>query len=112
MRVKLGELYRDLGRPADAARLMREAVQLDPATASYWNSLGMVLGGERRSCRAPSRRFVRPATRDARNAQYAYNLGLALERQNKRAEAERAFRRALEIDPRFAPARQQLGALR
>ena len=45
VRVKLGELYRDLGRPADASQLLREAIELDPAPASYWNSLGMILGG-------------------------------------------------------------------
>jgi choline-sulfatase len=111
VRVKLGEVYRDLGRPADAARLLREAVQLDPGTASYWNSLGMVLAGSG-DLAAGEQAFREAGTRDGANAQYAFNLGLALARQHKRVEAEAAFRRALEIDPRFAPARQQLSELR
>ncbi len=111
VRVKLGELYRDLGRAADAARLLREAVQLDPGTASYWNSLGMILAGNG-DLAAGEQAFREANTRDGTNAQYAFNLGLALARQNKRAEAETAFRRALEIDPQFAPARQQLEALK
>jgi len=111
VRVKLGELFRDLGRSADAARLLREAVQLDPDTASYWNSLGMILAGNG-DLAAGEQAFREAGTRDGTNAQYAYNLGLALARQNKRVEAEAAFRRALEINPRFAAARQQLGALR
>jgi Tfp pilus assembly protein PilF len=50
--------------------------------------------------------------REGREAQYAYNLGLALARQNKRAEAVTAFQRTLELNPRFAPARQRLAELK
>jgi choline-sulfatase len=110
-RIKLGEVYRDLGRPADAARVMREAIQLDPATASYWNALGMVLGGAA-DFPGAEQAFREAATRDARNAQYAYNLGLALERESNRAAAIVQFRRALELDPQFVPARQRLAELR
>jgi arylsulfatase A-like enzyme/Flp pilus assembly protein TadD len=111
VRVKLGELYRDGGRPADAARLLREAIALDPATASYWNSLGMVLagGGDLSGGEAA---FREAATRERANPQYAYNLGLALARQNKHDEAAAQFRRTLELDPRFAAARQRLAELR
>ena len=90
---------------------MREAIQLDPATASYWNALGMVLGGAG-DFPGAEQAFREAATRDARNAQYAYNLGLALERQQQREAAVAQFRRALELDPRFAPARQRLTELR
>ena len=111
VRIKLGEVYRDLGRPADAARVMREAIQLDPSTASYWNSLGMVLGGGG-DLPGAEQAFKEACTRDPVNAQYAYNLGLALERQQKREAAVVQFRRALELEPRFAPARQRLAELR
>jgi Tfp pilus assembly protein PilF len=43
--------------------------------------------------------------------QYAYNLGLALLRQGRRDEAAASFRRSLELDPRFAPARGRLAEL-
>ena len=110
VRVKLGELYRDAERPADAARLMREAVRLDPSVASYWNALGMVLGGSG-DLPGAEQAFREAATRDRSDAQYAYNLGLALARQNKRAEAAAEFQRTLDIDPRFTPARQRLAEL-
>ena len=110
VRVKLGELYRDAERPADAARLMREAVRLDPSVASYWNALGMVLGGSG-DLPGAEQAFREAATRDRRDAQYAYNLGLALVRQNKRAEAAAEFQRTLDLDPAFAPARQRLAEL-
>ena len=90
---------------------MREAIQLDPATASYWNSLGMVLGGGG-DLPGAEQAFREAGTRDRVNAQYAYNLGLALERQQKREAAVVQFRRALELDPRFAPARERLAELR
>ena len=111
VRVKLGELYRDLGRPVDAARLLRDAIQLDPAVASYWNSLGMILGGSG-DLAGGEQAFREAVTRDGKNAQYAYNLGLALIRQSKRDEAAAQFRRTLELDPRFAAARDRLAELR
>jgi arylsulfatase A-like enzyme/Flp pilus assembly protein TadD len=110
VRVKLGELYRDLNRPGDAARLLRAAIQLDPVTASYWNSLGMILGGNG-DLPGAEQAFREASTRDRSNAQYAYNLGLALVKQAKRDEAAAQFRRALELNPRFAAARQQLADL-
>ena len=71
----------------------------------------MVLGGAN-DFPGAEQAFREAATRDARNAQYAYNLGLALERQQNRESAVAQFRRALELDPRFAPARQRLAELR
>ena len=110
-RVRLGELHRDMGRPREAARLLREAVQIDPAPASYWNSLGMVLGGE--GDLAGAERAFREATaRDNANVEYTYNLGLAMLRQQRAGEAALQFRRALEIDPTFGPARQRLAEAR
>jgi arylsulfatase A-like enzyme/Tfp pilus assembly protein PilF len=111
IRIKLGELYRDVGRTGDAMTVMREAVKLDPTVASYWNALGMVAGGSGDLGGAEAA-FREASTRDTSNAQYAYNLGLALARQQKRDEARAAFERALTIDPRFAPAREQLAALK
>ena len=71
----------------------------------------MILGGSGDLAGA-EQAFREATTRDRTNAQYAYNLGLALARQHKRDEAAMPFRRTLELDPRFAPARQQLAELR
>ena len=86
-------------------------MSLDPSVASYWNSLGMLLGGGGNFGGA-EQAFREAVARDAANAQYAYNLGLALARQQKGEEATAQFRRALEIDPKFAPARERLAELR
>jgi tetratricopeptide (TPR) repeat protein len=110
VRVKLGELYRDIGQPVAAARLLREAIALDPAP-SYWNSLGMILGGSGELLSA-EQAFREAVARDRSNAQYVYNLGLALARQSKRAEAVAQFQQTLALDPRFTAARQRIAELR
>ena len=108
--MQAGELARDLGRTDEAVRLLREAVEIAPAVASYWNSLGMVLGASGDLAGA-ERAFDAALTRDPRNAEYTYNRGLALMRQGRSADAAAAFRRALDLQPRFTPARQRLGEL-
>ncbi len=49
--------------------------------------------------------------RDGGNAQYAYNLGLALVRQGRNEEAVALFRRSLTLRPGFRAARQRLAEL-
>jgi Flp pilus assembly protein TadD len=89
---------------------MREAVELDPAPASYWNSLGMVLGAAGELLEA-EKAFREALDRDATNAQYPYNLGLALLRQGKREAAATFFRRSLELRPDFRAPRERLAEL-
>jgi choline-sulfatase len=118
VRVQLGELYRDAGDPGRAVAMMREAVQLDPAVGSYWNALGMVLGGqaERGADRASvlgeaERAFREAVSRDPANARYRFNLGLVLERQGRAQEAAAEYGHVARADPTFAPARERLKAL-
>lgn len=106
-RVRLGELHRDAGNLPRSIELMREAVALDAAQASFWNSLGMVLGAHEEMAEA-EKAFRQALDRDKENAQYAYNLGLAILRQGRRSDARPFFEKSLQLDPRFAPAREQL----
>jgi Flp pilus assembly protein TadD len=85
-------------------------VALDPGDASAWNALGMTLGGSGRLAEAEEA-FREAVARNDRNHRYAYNLGLALVRQGKRAEARPFFEKALALEPRFAPAREGLAGL-
>jgi Flp pilus assembly protein TadD len=94
-----------------AARTLREALALDPEPASFWNSLGMILGAGRRMDEAETA-FREAVRRDEANAEYVYNLGLALLRQGKGPEAAASFRKALQLNPRFAPARARLAEIR
>ena len=69
VRVQLGELYRDAGDPARAAALLREAVALDTSSGSYWNSLGMVLGGQDALAQA-EQAFREAVAREPKTARY------------------------------------------
>jgi tetratricopeptide (TPR) repeat protein len=66
----------------------------------------MVLGAAGRLAEAESA-FREALTRDTASAQYAYNAGLAAERQGRAEEARSLFAEALRRDPLFAPARRQ-----
>ena len=109
-RVRLGEQYRDLGELESSLAQLREAVRLAPEEASYWNSLGMVLGGSDRMEEAEEA-FRRARELDPQNEQYPFNLGLALSRLGRKDEASGFFRKALENDPGFEPARVELRRL-
>ena len=79
--------------------------------ASYWNSLGMVLGAENRA--ADAEKAFREAVRlDNANHRYAYNLGLILQRQRRADEARPYFEQSLRLDPSFAPARERIAEIR
>lgn len=111
VRVQLGEARRDEGDLAGSVALLQEAVRLDPGPASYWNSLGMVLGakGDLAEAEKAFREALQRGGPDQQ--QYAYNLGLACLRQGRRDEAVALFRKSLDLDPRFAPARARLAEL-
>jgi tetratricopeptide (TPR) repeat protein len=107
LRVSLGELLRDMDEPEAAIARLREAVEIDAADASAWNSLGMTLGGRGRLAEAETA-FRRAVELGSANHRYAFNLGLALARQGRRAEARPYFEQALRLEPGFTPAREQL----
>ena len=110
LRWRAGEAALDAGRPADALAEFRQATTLDPSVPDFWNSLGMVLGGSGTPAEAAG--AFREAVRLAPdNARYAYNLGLVLQRAGQ-PEAADWFRRTLELDPSFRPARDRLAELR
>jgi cytochrome c-type biogenesis protein CcmH/NrfG len=67
----------------------------------------MVLGGGN-DLAAAEAAFRDAVSRDAKNAQYLYNLGLALERQGQHREAADVYRRVLAMDPKFRPAVERL----
>jgi tetratricopeptide (TPR) repeat protein len=99
-----------VGQTEKAVASLREAVALEPASASYWNSLGMVLGA-RGEMEEAGRAFQMALEREATNAQYAYNRGLAYQKQGRTEEAAALFRKALSLDPRFVAARRRLAEI-
>ncbi len=93
-----------------SVRFLREAVALEPERASFWNSLGTVLGGWDELAEA-EKAFREARKLDESNAQYSYNLGLALLRQDRTEEARRLFQTTLLLDPKFEAARLRLAQI-
>jgi len=70
----------------------------------------MTLGGNGRLDEA-ERAFRSAVERDATDHRYVFNLGLALARQGRGREARPYFERALQLQPGFAAARDELRKL-
>jgi predicted Zn-dependent protease len=85
-------------------------VALDPEPAAYWNALGMVLGGKNAFAEAADA-FREAVKREPDNAEYEYNLGLALLRGGHPDDAVPFLQKALEIEPRFRAARARLAEI-
>ena len=77
VRQRLGELQRDLGQIDAALASLREAVAVDPTSASAWNALGMTLGGNGHLDEA-GEAFRAAIARDGTDHRYVFNLGLVL----------------------------------
>ena len=110
LRMREGEMLRDLGDVETALARLHQAVELDPADAAAWNALGMTLGGQNRLDEA-ERAFRTAIARDATDHRYFFNLGLALSRQGRSAEGRPYFEQALQLQPGFMPAREELRKL-
>jgi tetratricopeptide (TPR) repeat protein len=110
LRQRLGELLRDSGQADAAIERLRESVAVDPTSAAAWNALGMTLGGNNRLGEA-EKAFREAIARDDANHHYAFNLGLALQRQGRGAESRPYFEKALQLNPGFTPAREELRKL-
>ena len=97
-RVDLADLYRAMGREADAERVLREAIQKDPAAAAPWHALGLALVRAKRYDEAIDalKRAVELAPGEAR---YAYVYAVALSSTGKPNEARAVLERAAAADP-------------
>jgi arylsulfatase A-like enzyme/Flp pilus assembly protein TadD len=106
LRIRLAELHRDAGNLPAAVARAREAVAIEDA-ATYWNSLGMLLGASG-DLPGAEKAFAAATGRDPTNPQFPYNLGLVYLKTGRRDRATAAFKDALARDPSFAPARRQI----
>jgi len=94
----------------EAIRRLREAVEIDPEPAEYWNSLGMVLGAHGRLAEAVAA-FRQAHERGESDPRYSFNIGLALLRLGHSEEARGYFEATLELDPGFEAARAHLAEM-
>ncbi|MFQ5894577.1 MAG: tetratricopeptide repeat protein [Nitrospinota bacterium] len=109
----LGWSLSKLGRLEEAIGECKKAMALDPEFGNPYNDIGVYLIELGRPNEAIP--YLEKAIRAKRYCCYQFahfNMGRALYLRGELAEARRSFKRALEVDPDYAPAREALRALR
>lgn len=97
-------------KPDQAVKWARQAVELAPTIPQFQDTLGWALRAAGKLGEAE--RMLSDASRmKPELADVYYHLGMVHLEQNKRAEAERAFKRTLELDKSHAGALQELKTL-
>jgi protein O-mannosyl-transferase len=99
------------GRYAEAERVLRRAVELDPKNPAPYVDLGNLeldLGRPEDA----ERWYVTALQRAGPHPQVFYNLGISLRRQKRNEEAEHAYEAALRLKPDLTDARVEIAILR
>ena len=89
--VRRGLEAAQAGAAGDAARLFREALDLDPSDAETWNSLGVVLARQGETS-AATEAFGRALAIAPSHAEAHRNLAVVLDRRGRLAEAATHYR--------------------
>jgi predicted CXXCH cytochrome family protein len=108
--MNLGNLYANLGRPSDAERYYRLALQIDDLFYPAKMNLAVLLSGQGRNPEAET--LLREVVRDyPDNPDAPYSLGLLLVEMGRPDEAVDQLRRAVTIEPRNTRGHYNLGLL-
>lgn len=107
----LAEVYEQSGHPENAIPAMRLAIQRDPQSEKYRFDYAVLLT----NTNAPGAAVIRleeALQTFSTSPRLWFALGFANFKLNKDAESEAALKKAVELDPKFAPALAYLGLLR
>ena len=107
----LADVYEQSGHMENAIPAMRLAIQRDPQSEKYRFEYAVLLTNSN----APGAAVIRleEALQSFPSASRLwFALGFANFKLDKTEEAERAFRKAIDLDPKFAPAFAYLGLIR
>ena len=106
----LGNLYQRLQRHTEAVQAFRAALRLKPNFPAASTNLALSLAELGEAGAARQTLMTTPPTGDLlTDAATWLGIGYAEEKQGRFLEAERAYRKSLEIDPKFADAWNSLG---
>ena len=105
-----GMKFREGNLPG-ALRPMAEAVDIDPSDTKLSNNYGVFLDERHRHPEEAAEQFSNAIADDPTFAAAHDGLGNALQSQGKTREAERMYRKAIELQPDFAAAREHLARL-
>ncbi|MEW5736626.1 MAG: tetratricopeptide repeat protein [Thermodesulfobacteriota bacterium] len=110
--LNLGLVYQKEGNLPQAFAYLQKAAELDPAlSAKAYGSMGDLLSEKGRYKEALVL-YERARDLNPKNARLMNNMGIALARTDKAAEAEQAFRLALALDPGLSDAKNNLATLK
>lgn len=108
-----GNVFKDEKRYAEAEAEFRESIRLNPNDTNTHTSLAYVLTRLKRNAEAVDEYRlalkVKPDMDSARTAALHYNIGKALQDQEKFAEAETEYREAIRLDANMGSAHMNLG---
>ncbi|WP_238537808.1 tetratricopeptide repeat protein [Zavarzinella formosa] len=100
---QIGRLYQYWGRPADAEPWFRKAIELDPEELASHIFLGACQARQGKLSEAEKTYRAAIQWKDSGLLDEAYhNLGLVLRGQDRFAEAAECFRKAIELNPKYA----------
>jgi len=109
--LERGVELKEAGRVEDAIAATERALQLDPTLVQAHVNL-ITLYGETGDLRKAGEHYQAAVNLDPNHfPDTYYDYGVLLMKEGKPAEAEAAFRKALEINPRYADAHNNLGYL-
>jgi tetratricopeptide (TPR) repeat protein len=97
-RVDLADLYRSLGREAEAEALLRQTIQMAPTAAAAHHALGLAMVRAKRHGEALAS-LKQAAELDPAMARYAYVYAVALESAGQTAESLRVLEEASKTSP-------------
>ena len=107
----LADVYEQSGHPENAIPAMRLAIQRDPQSEKYRFAYAVLLTNSN----APGAAIIRleeSLQSFPSSSRLWFALGFANFKLDKNEEAERALRKAIDLDPNFAPAFAYLGLIR
>ena len=107
----LADVYEQSGHVENAIPAMRLAIQRDPQSEKYRFAYAVLLTNSN----APGAAVIRleeSLQSFPSSSRLWFALGFANFKLDRNEEAERAFRKAIELDPKFAPAFAYLGLIR
>ncbi|HEY5311619.1 MAG TPA: tetratricopeptide repeat protein, partial [Pirellulales bacterium] len=96
-RVQLGQLENAQGNNAEAEKLFRQVVEMEPKWDEGHYSLGLLLAETNGRLAEAADQLAKAVALAPRHPRMQYNLGLALEKLGRPAEAEKHLRLAAEL---------------
>ena len=105
-----GAALAEQGKWTEAIAAYRKCVELDPKNSKAWHTLGFAYYTQNgnKPCAAADESWMRCIALDPKHVAAHYSLGSTAGLRKDYARAEEMYRKAIELDPSDAYARQRL----